>query len=87
MTGKHICDDLSKENEYQLDIYAETEIYEEKNMFLLREDAVKHLENNRHRYSDTAHVYCQHAWRCPEQEEFLKALGEKYFVPEKEKGE
>lgn len=56
--------------------------WQERGMFLTETDAKRHLEANRHHYSDDAHTYVKHAWRAPELEEFFCAMY-RYFDVDK----
>lgn len=54
--------------------------------FFLTEDAAKHhMEINGHNYSHDARTYVSHAFRSPEFEQFLKAVGEIVGVEYKRK--
>lgn len=69
------CDEFEKAND-PCTIVGQSKYYKEDNMFLLQSDAKKHLEANRHHYSNEAIVYCKHAWRSPRQKQFFNALKE-----------
>lgn len=55
-------------------VHWEVNIWQEKGMFLLAQEAERHLRNNKHHYSEKAHVYCNHAWRSYETEELFDLL-------------
>lgn len=43
-------------------------------MFLTKEEAKRHLELNKHRYTKKAHTYAMTAWRAPKVERLLNIL-------------
>ncbi len=43
-------------------------------MFLTKEEAKRHIENNRHHYTSKAHTYAMTAWRAPKVERLLNIL-------------
>ncbi len=43
-------------------------------MFLTKEEAKRHIENNRHHYTSKAHTYTMTAWRAPKVERLLNIL-------------
>jgi hypothetical protein len=42
--------------------------------FFTKEEAKRHLESNRHHYSDKAHTFAMTAWRAPKMERLIKIL-------------
>src|SRR5690606_34765786 len=42
--------------------------------FFTKEEAKRHLENNRHHYSDKAHTFAMTTWRAPKMERLMKIL-------------
>lgn len=67
--------------------FCEVNVWQEEGMFFTETDAKGHLERNHYHYSKDAHVYCKHAWRAPELENFLLALHKHFGVePRKDKG-
>jgi len=61
--------------------HCEARIWREKCLFLTETDAKEHLRLNSYHYSQDAHTYVHHAWRCPEMKEFLLALFSYFEVP------
>lgn len=72
-------DDFSSEKEFEKykdellsDIESESygmiNVYVTKYTFLTEKAAKRHLEQNKHHYSDKARIYVDHAWRNPEME-------------------
>lgn len=51
-------------------------------LFLTESDAKQHLEANRHRYTEKAHIYVKHIWRAPHLENFLNNLCKEYLGKE-----
>lgn len=71
-----------EELENKITIYVEeVETEKEIGMFLTESDAKKHLEANKHRYSDKAHTYVKHCFRAPQLKHFLESLFEHFDVP------
>ena len=68
------CQAFCEDNDYCNGIFAEKKHYKYCQMFLLKSEAESHLKDNHYHYSKEAKVYCQHAWRAPRQEKFLKDL-------------
>ena len=56
------------------DLFEERKEWEEKGLFLLRDEAQAHLERNDYHYSKCAHVYTHHVWRAPETERVFAAI-------------
>jgi hypothetical protein len=69
-------------NDNLIDIYCEEKIAVYKNMFLFKEEAQKHLELNKHHYSNDARIYCCHSWRSPDTEKLLNLLKKEYLTNE-----
>lgn len=42
--------------------------------FFTKEEAKRHLENNRHHYSSKAHTFAMTAWRAPKMERLMEIL-------------
>lgn len=54
--------------------------FEKRGMFLTEEDAVNHLQRNKHHYSSNAYTYIDHAWRAPELKKFFEALFNEFNI-------
>ena len=52
----------------------EVEFIVENTMFLTKEEAKRHIKNNRHHYTSKAHTYAMTAWRAPKVERLLNIL-------------
>ena len=63
---KKYKDDLL--SDIQCESYDMVHEYVTKYTFLTEKAAKKHLEQNKHHYSDKARIYVSHAWRNPEME-------------------
>lgn len=70
-------EDWIKENdEYEYCLIYETEVpfIAWNTCFFTKEEAKRHLESNRHHYSDKAHTFAMTAWRAPKMERLMKIL-------------
>jgi hypothetical protein len=70
-------EDWIKENdEYEYYLIYETEVpfIAWNTCFFTKEEAKRHLESNRHHYSDKAHTFAMTAWRAPKMERLIKIL-------------
>ena len=47
----------------------------QKNVFLTQKAIDKHMKDNHYHYSSAAYAYLDHAWRNPELEKLLEAVG------------
>ena len=65
-------DDLLRD--IQCESYDMVHEYVTKYIFLTEKAAKRHLEQNKHHYSDKARIYVSHAWRNPEMELAIKIL-------------
>ena len=60
-------DSLEEIDTYDFTISEYEDIPKDEGVFLTHEAAIKHLKNNEHHYSDSAHTYCKTAWRSTEE--------------------
>lgn len=59
---------------FNISYYRNIYVIKENTLFLTKEEAKKHLKENKHHYNNTAHTYAMTAWRSPKVEKLFKIL-------------